>query len=454
MAGCENKMAADAISNQLPCSNHRVDHTKTQLTREFIFSYAKILFNIVISVLELLYNNRMLILLSVIVVLVVYMLYKCYWSPILYTKELTDIGYDHILPGPDRQARITRAQQARRLGNKIPPPYPNGWFAVAESDELKIGGVLAVDVLGQNLCVYRGEDGVARCVDTYCPHLGANLAVGGAVRGNCIECPFHKWKFAEDGACVSVPGVEQAPRGVSIKTWSVSEADGAVWIWHDAESGAPRWGLSACPEATAWGYRGRNEFIVNAHIQEIPENGADVAHLNAVHSLSLISALGDKYPVLLNIIGTHVWSADWKKREDHTASLTLTHDYKIMTHDLFHIDAKVTQYGPGHVRLLLSTSFGPLLVSQSVTPIGPLLQKVVHRIYSPWYNALLGAIMVKTEAYMFERDVAIWNSKIFVGAPAYVRTDKTIRAFRSWFSQFYSENSKTFRDATQHPLDW
>lgn len=61
---------------------------------------------------------------------------------------------------------------------------------------------------GQNLCVYRGEDGVVRCVDAYCPHLGANLAIGGSVCGNCIECPFHKWKFGEDGACVSVPGVE------------------------------------------------------------------------------------------------------------------------------------------------------------------------------------------------------------------------------------------------------
>lgn len=54
----------------------------------------------------------------------------------------------------------------------------------------------------------------------------------------------------------------------------------------------------------------------------------------------------------------------------------------------------------------------------------------------------------------FERDIAIWNSKRFVSAPAYVRTDKTIRAFRSWFSQFYSENSVSFRDAMQNPLEW
>ena len=43
-------------------------------------------------------------------------------------------------------------------------------------------------------------------VDAYCPHLGANLGVGGHVRGNCIECPFHGWRFdGETGQCVSIP---------------------------------------------------------------------------------------------------------------------------------------------------------------------------------------------------------------------------------------------------------
>jgi len=43
-------------------------------------------------------------------------------------------------------------------------------------------------------------------MDAYCPHLGANLGVGGLVRGDCIECPFHLWKFRGiDGECVNIP---------------------------------------------------------------------------------------------------------------------------------------------------------------------------------------------------------------------------------------------------------
>ena len=34
-----------------------------------------------------------------------------------------------------------------------------------------------------------------RVMDAHCPHLGAHLAVGGRVEGECLRCPFHGWKF-------------------------------------------------------------------------------------------------------------------------------------------------------------------------------------------------------------------------------------------------------------------
>lgn len=50
-------------------------------------------------------------------------------------------------------------------------------------------------------------------VDAYCPHLGANLAAGGRVLGDCIECPFHGWQFqGSDGKCVRIPYAEKGER--------------------------------------------------------------------------------------------------------------------------------------------------------------------------------------------------------------------------------------------------
>ncbi|KAH9637566.1 hypothetical protein HF086_014206 [Spodoptera exigua] len=434
-----SKMTDDVFDKYLhnECQN---GFTK-QHVKEIIVSYLNLSFAFTLTALELIYDYSSYILLAVALYFLLFILYRSYVNPIIFKKEFTEIGFEHIPPGPDRDRIISRAQTAKKIGSKTPPPYPNGWFAVAESRELKNGGVISVDALGQNLCIYRGEDGVARCVDAYCPHLGANLGIAGTVSGSCIECPFHKWRFGEDGACVSVPGVEHAPKGVSIKHWNTVERDGAVWIWYDAEGRDPLWTVPELPELKRWGYRGRNEY-------EIPENGADVAHLNAVHTMSLLSGLGEKYPLLNDLIAT------WTRNEDHTATMALTHDYKIMKFDLGHVDVKVTQIGPGHVRLFLSTPVGPILVSQSVTPIGPNLQKVIHRMFSPTYNAPFAALSVKAEGAMFERDIVIWNSKRFVSAPTYVKTDKTIRAFRNWFAQFYSENSIPFREALQNPLDW
>lgn len=57
--------------------------------------------------------------------------------------------------------------------------------------------------------MFRAQSGKAHVVDAYCPHLGANLAVGGRVLGDCIECPFHGWQFqGSDGKCVKVPYAE------------------------------------------------------------------------------------------------------------------------------------------------------------------------------------------------------------------------------------------------------
>ncbi len=60
------------------------------------------------------------------------------------------------------------------------------------------------------MAVFRGHNGEAYVVDAYCPHLGANLAVGGRVVGSCIECPFHGWQFqGSDGKCVRIPYAEK-----------------------------------------------------------------------------------------------------------------------------------------------------------------------------------------------------------------------------------------------------
>lgn len=85
----------------------------------------------------------------------------------------------------------------RKKMGKTLPPHPNGWFIMCRSAELAKGQVKEIHYWGQNIALFRGQDGIAYALEAYCAHLGANLAIGGTIKyGNCIQCPFHGWTYS------------------------------------------------------------------------------------------------------------------------------------------------------------------------------------------------------------------------------------------------------------------
>lgn len=62
----------------------------------------------------------------------------------------------------------------------------------------------------------------------------------------------------------------------------------------------------------SWQFHGKNEFMINSHIQDIPENGADNAHLEAVHGPSILTGSDVRFSRTKFSIGSHVWSAKYK----------------------------------------------------------------------------------------------------------------------------------------------
>jgi hypothetical protein len=45
----------------------------------------------------------------------------------------------------------------RRRAMTYPTPFPNGWYKVADSQDLEVGDVKEVELCGKVLCVFRGE---------------------------------------------------------------------------------------------------------------------------------------------------------------------------------------------------------------------------------------------------------------------------------------------------------
>lgn len=69
----------------------------------------------------------------------------------------------------------------------------NPRYAVTNTENIEREQVKSFDFLGTRVAVFRTEKGVVNVLDAFCPHLGADIGIGGTVRGDCVECPFHRW---------------------------------------------------------------------------------------------------------------------------------------------------------------------------------------------------------------------------------------------------------------------
>ncbi|CAL1541829.1 unnamed protein product [Lymnaea stagnalis] len=366
-------------------------------------------------------------------------------------RKLGDVGY---IPEGAFTAKETAnfVQRRRKVGN-TPPVYPNGWFGLLESFMLSKGEAKTVSALGQNLAVFRDMNGNVHALDAYCPHMGANLAAGGRVIGDCIECPFHAWKFrGEDGKCVHIPYTEKVPEIAKVKSWPVTEVSGWIFFWHHAEGLDPTWQIPVIDEMASgeWVYRGRSEHHINAHIEEIPENGADVVHLGHVHG-PVMTAGNDLRTMWSKwwTFAEHKWTAQWEQcpePDGHIGQLHLTHNLNLfgLPLSMLKLDVYARQIGPGIVFLTFESCFGKGMYLQCVLPQAPLVQKVVHNIYvSKWMPPVFAKFLLWSEAMQVERDIMIWNNKQYEGRPMFVKSkeDTLIAKHRRWYSQFYSENS-------------
>lgn len=59
-----------------------------------------------------------------------------------------------------------------------------------------------------------------------------------------------------------------------IRKWKSCEINGLIFVWYHAENEEP-WTIPILNTKGMW-LHGSNEFIVHSHIQDIPENGADI----------------------------------------------------------------------------------------------------------------------------------------------------------------------------------
>ena len=80
-----------------------------------------------------------------------------------------------------------------------------GWFMVGWSAEFGASEVRPLRYFGEDLVAYRDGSGELHVLSGHCRHLGAHIGHGGKVVGDCVECPFHGWRWGPDGTNRYIP---------------------------------------------------------------------------------------------------------------------------------------------------------------------------------------------------------------------------------------------------------
>jgi phenylpropionate dioxygenase-like ring-hydroxylating dioxygenase large terminal subunit len=120
------------------------------------------------------------------------------------------------------------APSTDRIDN-LHPGLRHAWHPVALSTELA-AAPMRVRLLGESWVIARLPELVA--LPDRCPHRAAPLSRGRVV-DNSIECPYHGWRFDQQGRVVVIPALGDGPVPSGCRSTpaaGVTEHLGLVWI--------------------------------------------------------------------------------------------------------------------------------------------------------------------------------------------------------------------------------
>ncbi len=164
--------------------------------------------------------------------------------------------------------------------------YINFWYPVCKADELTNAVPLQVELLGLRFVAFRDSHGAAHLLANTCVHRGGSLGRG-RLQGDCIECPYHGWRYDGTGRCVLIPSLadKALPPRAKVDSYPVQEQYGVVFAFLGDLPEAERAPVCPVPEYGQAGWRASDVAVlnINCYYERSMENGLDPVHNQFVH---------------------------------------------------------------------------------------------------------------------------------------------------------------------------
>ena len=111
------------------------------------------------------------------------------------------------------ETREQPIERIRAINNAVGKPDPRDgipalgfteyWYPLIAVGRVPTRKPVLVKLLGHELCVFRGKQGIA-AIENHCTHRGAALSQGRCFYEGTVSCPYHGWTYDEHGTCVAV----------------------------------------------------------------------------------------------------------------------------------------------------------------------------------------------------------------------------------------------------------
>jgi phenylpropionate dioxygenase-like ring-hydroxylating dioxygenase large terminal subunit len=287
--------------------------------------------------------------------------------------------------------------------------------------------------MGRDLVFWRsGGDGEIHCWLDLCIHRGAKLSLG-VIQSHkeqaCLICPYHGWRYAESGQCVSIPAHPDLipPAKARAETFVVRERYGVIWVCF----GEPGAELPDFPIADDPDFRllHAGPYRFRALGPRLIENLLDVAHLGIVHA----GLLGDPeqgeiedYEVEMGRHGPEAKAIRiWQPNPDGTGAGALV---------AYHYEVQ----GPltaNFVKLHGSQRFGILA---QVLPVDEEFSEMRMVMALNYGHEISDAELVAFQDHVAGQDKAIVESQrpellpLDLQAELHLRSDRMAIAYRKW----------------------
>lgn len=174
----------------------------------------------------------------------------------------------------------------------------NCWYVAAWSKDIG-RELIAETYLGENIVLYRQQDGTPVALEDACPHRKLPLSKGN-LKGDLVECGYHGLTFDCSGSCIDSPTQRgMTPRRAVVRSYPVVDRYRLLWIWMgDPELADPDLIFPIENfENTTWGLTDGGVMDIDCHYLWVCDNLLDPSHVAWVHVSSFAGAGTDEEPL-------------------------------------------------------------------------------------------------------------------------------------------------------------